>query len=81
MNELILFFIVIVALLATHYFLHSFKKPSVHYIKITATILLIVLIWFGSSNGKIGMKVILTSVVVTYAIKEAVILIGLKSKK
>ena len=69
------------ALLCTHYYLPFIKKPALHYVKIAAAVLLMFLIWFSNTDGSIGMTVILSSVVATYAIKEIVALVRAKSNK
>ena len=70
MNEIILFIIVIIVLVGSQFLLKGIKAPTIHYVRIFAAVVLLLLIWLSKHNGTTPIKIIISSVVVSYAIKE-----------
>lgn len=72
MNELALFIVVASILLISQMIVGKFKKPILHYIRITVSIALLVLVWLFSGDDNIGIKAILSAISLTVLYREYV---------
>ncbi|MEP7163217.1 MAG: hypothetical protein ABI741_00910 [Ferruginibacter sp.] len=74
MDEFILFTIVTVVLLGSQFLLRGIKEPTSNYIRISASAALLLLVWLSAHDGSIGIKILLSSLAISYAIKEFILL-------
>jgi len=70
MNELVLFIVVASILLISQMLVSKFKKPMLHYIRISVSIALLVLVWFFSGDHHIPIKVVLSAISLTVLYRE-----------
>lgn len=70
MNELVLFIIVAAILLVSQIVVRRVKKPLLNYIRITVSIMLLILVWFFSEKGNISTKCILSAILLTVLYRE-----------
>lgn len=70
MNEIILLIAVIVLLIGLQLLTNQIKKPLLHLIKISAAILLLLLIWGFARDSNVPIRVVLSALVVTSAYRE-----------
>ncbi len=61
MNELMLFIIVVVVLIAENFLVKKIKQPTKLYISLAVSLGLILLIWFASSNKDTTFRFLLSS--------------------
>jgi C4-dicarboxylate transporter len=70
LNEILLILAVIVVLTVPYFLLKRTKQPLTTYIKLAAGLFLLILVWFfAPSESKIAIKVLMSTIVVTSAIK------------
>lgn len=69
LNEILLVFAFIAALVIPSLLLKRVGQPLNMYTKLASGILLLILVWFFAGEGTLPIKVILTTVVVSSAIK------------
>lgn len=70
MNEIILFITVIALLFGLQLVTNQIKKPLLHLIKISAAILLLLLIWLFARESNVPVRVTLSALVLTSAYRE-----------
>jgi hypothetical protein len=70
MSEIILVFVFVAILFGLQVFTKQIKKPLIHYIKISAALAMLILLWIFGGNGNIPLKVILSVLMVTSLYRE-----------
>lgn len=70
MNEIILIVVFVIILFGLQLFTKQIKKPLIHYIKISAALAMLILIWIFGGTGNIPFKAILSILVVTSLYRE-----------
>jgi len=79
MNEVVLMIVIAGVLAFSLFAMTRIKKPILHYVMILLSIVLLLLVWVITPETSLGVKLILTAVMLYNIIKE-IILIN-KSKK
>jgi hypothetical protein len=70
MNEIILLIIVVAIFIGVQFLMKGIKMPLLSYVRISAAILLLALVWLRNENGNIGPKIILSAIGLATFIKE-----------
>lgn len=81
MNEIILFITVVAILVGLQFLLKWLQKPTIHYVRLGITVLLLLLVWLTGSDASIAPRVILSAVVLTYAYRELIALMKNRHSK
>ena len=69
LNELLLLLAVLVLLITPYLFMRRIKQPVSTYIRLTAGLFLLILVWFFAAGSSLPIKLLMTTIVVTSAIK------------
>jgi hypothetical protein len=69
LNEILIIVAFIAVLVIPSLFLKRLRQPLNTYIKLTSGLLLLILVWFFGDEGSLPIKVIMTTIVVSSAIK------------
>jgi hypothetical protein len=69
LNEILLITGVMTVLIIPYLLMKRIKKPINTYIRLTSGLLLLILVWFFASDSPLPIKVIMTIIVVSSAIK------------
>lgn len=69
LNEILLILAVIVVLTISHFLLKKVKQPASTYIRLSAGVLLLILVWFFAPGSSIAIKVLMSTIVVSSLIK------------
>jgi hypothetical protein len=70
MNEIILFFAVAAVIIAAQFLMKGLEKPLLTYIRVFAAIGILILIWAFNAEGRLGVKIILSALMLSVLFKE-----------
>jgi len=65
MNEIILVAVFLVILFGSQVLISRIKKPLLYYIRISSSIVLLLLVWLLAGNGNIPVKVMMSAIALT----------------
>jgi len=81
MNELFLFVVFAVIIFGAYFLLRKAPKPTINYIRIASSVLLLALVWWTwGGDGDRASKFILTALAISSLIKEFIALRNFYSK-
>ena len=69
LNEILLIIAVLVVVTILYFFMDAIKQPLVTYIRLTAGVLLLILVWFFSAKAALPIKILMSVIVVSSAVK------------
>jgi uncharacterized membrane protein YoaK (UPF0700 family) len=69
MGEFLLIIVFIAAVIMASILLKRVRQPINTYIRLTSGLLLLILVWFFANEGSLSLKIIMTVIVVSSAIK------------
>ena len=69
MNEILLILAVLAMWTVSYFFMKNIKQPLKTYIKLSAGLLLLILVWFFAKESSLPIKILMSAIVISSAIK------------